>query len=119
MASQFPPKLKPVTWSHIQMCRLELERLRGVILELNNYIEKSRKYLEEASAFVKRGDSSPPKALPPPGGGAEYRLAGASEIEFCRDRAQENRVLAKRVSDPQLKKVLLEIADSYDRLAGA
>jgi hypothetical protein len=68
MTSQFPPRPKPVTWSHIEMCRWELERLRGVIFELNNYIEKSRKYLEEASAFVEGEDSSPSKALPPGGG---------------------------------------------------
>ena len=52
---------------------------------------------------------------------AEYPgvfLPVPERVQICRDRAEVTRILAERAEDPRAKHLLLEIADTYDRLPG-
>jgi hypothetical protein len=114
MASQIPPK--PDTMSLIQMCRWELDRLRAVASEFRNCTEISCQFLESAQTELKSGNGSQAgldlaaAQAPPP------RTAGV-DIQICRDRAEEHRAFAERASDPRVKKLLLKIAEGYEKIS--
>jgi hypothetical protein len=48
---------------------------------------------------------------------AKVPLELLNDAEHWRDRAKEARLRAEQVTDPEAKKMMLRIADDYDRLA--
>jgi hypothetical protein len=48
---------------------------------------------------------------------AKLPLELLNNVEHWRDRAEEARVHAEQMNDPEAKRMMLEIAKSYDKLA--
>jgi hypothetical protein len=51
------------------------------------------------------------------GAASEDRAADQNDPKFWRARAQEARFQADRINDPESKRAMLSIADTYDRMA--
>jgi hypothetical protein len=51
------------------------------------------------------------------GAASEDRAANQNDPKFWRARAQEARFQADRINDPESKRAMLSIADTYDRMA--
>jgi hypothetical protein len=118
MGSQYPPKSE--TLSLIEMCRWELDRLRGMASEYRASNNKCREFLVAAEAALKEGPKGDAgQAAPSPlAATAQYQPAVAigPDIQVCRDRAEEHRIFAERASDPRVKSLLREIAESYEKI---
>jgi hypothetical protein len=84
------------------MCRWELDRLHKVLAHFNASIEASRQIAGEPFKTEIRRD--------------EGALRKAS-LHILRERAEETRTFADEVSDPEVKRLLLELAESYERVA--
>jgi hypothetical protein len=91
MASKVPDIL-----SLIELWRWELDKLHKLAVEYRNTVRESREW------SVRQTSRRPPLVL--------------ERVQICRDRAEQTRVFAERAEDPQVRRILLEIADAYDRL---
>jgi hypothetical protein len=118
MGSQSPPKSE--TLSLIEACRWELDRLRGIASDYRAYNDTCREFIFAAELHLAEQPASNaglatdlPAAAPAP----HQRTLATSTRQACRDRAEEHRTFAERASDPQVKAILLEIAESYDKIA--
>jgi hypothetical protein len=97
------------TLSIIELYRCELERLHKVAAEYRNVVHESSAWLVPRKLENGQLESVGKQArvIPVP-----------AQAQICRDRAEENRVFAERVEDPHATHLLLEIADTYERLPG-
>jgi hypothetical protein len=119
VASQDPPK--PEVLSLIEMCRWELERLRGVAADYKAYNSACRDHLALAKESLKQrpGNDTTQAARLTLDGPATCQSAAAdpSILKVCRDRAEEHRAFADRASDPGVRILLLELAVGYEKIA--
>src|SRR5262245_40097935 len=110
MALQYSPKSKSL--SLIEMCSWELDRLRAVASDYRAYNSACRASLVKAAALLDGGNVAG-RDVPLLPAMAEDQPSTA--IRICRDRAEGHRIFAGRASDPLIRKLLLEIAQGYDR----
>ncbi len=90
------------TLSLIEMCRWELDRLRDVLTAFNALNEAGKKFTAQPFKTETRRD--------------EASLRRTS-VGILLARAEETRAFAEEVNDPEVKRLLLELAGSYERIA--
>jgi hypothetical protein len=112
MASVKRPQAAKETLSLIEICRWELDRLQKIAAEYRAFCSESRDFLATATEPI--DGIEPPKCAVARG---FVKMSPAPDTQSCRDRAEENRSFAENVRDPQVKKLLLEIAAGYDKIA--
>jgi len=97
----------------IEQSKRELVSLRETCFRLDDYNWTARRFLETATW-------QPESRCPPAGAGDRSALQVVrSDAKDWRERAQETRLLAERVTEPRARRAMIEIADGYDRLGGA
>lgn len=89
------------TLSLIEMCRWELDRLHKVLAAFNASIAAGRQAAEPMKTEVRQDE-------------AVLRKASAHILQ---ERAEETRTFAEEVSDPEVRRLLLELARSYEQIA--
>ena len=113
MGSVKRPRAPKRTLSLIEICRWELDRLQKIAAEYRAFCLQSREFLATAREQYKPVD------------GIELRkstdvcafIKPIPDLQTRRDRAEETRSFAENVRDPRVKKLLLEIAASYDKIS--
>jgi hypothetical protein len=118
MASQYPPK--PEALSLFEMCRWELDRLRGVAADYKAYNSTCREILAQAKESLSQvPDDGTAQAAHLTAAPAICRSAAPDStiLKVCRDRAEEHRAFADRASDPGVRLLLLELAEGYEKIA--
>jgi hypothetical protein len=99
----------PGTLSIIELCRWELGRLHELAAEYRNVVHESSAWL-----VARKLESG----LLESDGRQAFVIPMSARVQIYRDRAEENRVFAERAEDPHAKRLLLEIAATYDRFPG-
>ncbi len=90
----------------IESCRRELERLQQLNAELASANERSWQFLSGGCKLD--GPACDLPAPPPP----------RSDAKAWLDKAEQARTLADSTADPHSKRLLLEIANTYEELVG-
>ncbi len=90
------------TFALIEMCRWELDRLQDVLAAFNASNEGGQENCRPPFKTEIRRDE------------ASVRRAGVRSLMA---RAEEARAFAEEVNDPEVKRLLLESAGSYEKIA--
>ncbi len=96
------------TFNVIMECRAELARMKALAEDFRMANEMSRKFLSGAVTISTAGNT---------GGRPSCGSRSRRDLERWRARAEETRTFAEYVLLPEARRLLLEIADSYDRMA--
>jgi len=89
------------TLSLIEMCRWELDRLHKVLAAFNASIAAGRQAAEPLKTEIRRDEG----------------VLRRASVRILRERGEETRTFAEEVSDPEVKRLLFELAESYEEIA--
>ncbi len=94
MQSQKFSEIAKKTWLLIEACKQNLDRLDEQIA----------------------GCTASREGRPRPASEPESKIEPV-RVQLCRESARGTRAFSEEANDPRVKRLLLELADSYDRLA--